>query len=66
MEHDMADREQSGQRDPETSDQSVTGRQQRERAASHTNDDESQTSPDTDGSTASRPRGKTEDPDRTL
>jgi hypothetical protein len=66
MEHPMADREQNGKREPETSEQSVTGRQQQERTASGTNEDPSQPSTDADGGTASRPRGRTEDPDRTL
>jgi hypothetical protein len=61
----MADREQQGNREPEA-DQSVTGRQQQERAASTTNEKESGQVDDADGGTASRPRGKTEDPDRTL
>jgi hypothetical protein len=62
----MADREQSGNQEPETSGQNVTGRQQQERAASPSNDKDSQQPSDADGGTASRPRGKTEDPDRTL
>ena len=61
----MADREQSGTRKPETTEQNVTGRQQQERAASTANEKESP-SRDADGGTDSRPRGKTEDPDRTL
>jgi hypothetical protein len=68
MEHHMADREQTGKRENETSEQSVTGRQQQGRAASSPNGDEGQQSSDADaeGGTASRPRGTTEDPDRTL
>jgi hypothetical protein len=65
MEREMADREQGGNREPQPSEQNVTGRQQQERAASPTNEKESQ-STDADGGTDSRPRGKTEDPDRTL
>jgi hypothetical protein len=62
----MADREQSGKDESETSEQSVSGRQQQERAASPSNEKDSQQSSDADGGAASRPRGKTEDPDRTL
>jgi len=62
----MADREQSEKQEPEPSEQSVTGRQQQDRAASPANEQESQQASDADGGTASRPRGKTEDPDRTL
>jgi hypothetical protein len=65
-ERDMADREQNGNSEPGTTEQNPTGRQQQERAASATNEKDSQQSTDTDGGTASRPRGKTEDPDRTL
>jgi hypothetical protein len=66
MERDMADREQSGNRETGTTEQNLTGRQQQERAASATNEKDSEQSTDADGGTASRPRGKTEDPDRTL
>ena len=62
----MADREQQGKREPETSDQSVAGRQQQERGAGAANEKKDQQDEPADGGTASRPRGKTEDPDRTL
>ena len=62
----MADREQSGNREPETTEQNVTGRQQQERAASATNEKDSEQSSEAGDETASRPRGRTEDPDRTL
>ena len=64
-ERDMADREQSGNRETEI-EQNVTGRQQQERAASTANEKDDQPPSDAGGDTASRPRGKTEDPDRTL
>jgi hypothetical protein len=65
MEPSMSDREQSDTRDGAPSESSASGRQQRERAAS-TKDEQPQDAPDQDGGTASRPRGQTEDPDRTL
>lgn len=61
----MSDREQSPTRTGAPSEQSASARQQEERAAS-SREEQPDDAPDQDGGTDSRPRGHTEDPDRTL